>query len=97
MEVLYRDSAARLSDVAWEIGVSSEAIRREFRRRFGDSPMHYFTSFRVASVAQILADSDRPLRDLAEQFGFYDEFHLSRVFRRHVGVSPSEYRARHRV
>lgn len=92
MERLYVDYTARLTDVANELGMSSEAIRKQFRKHFGDSPMHYFTSYRVQRIAGELEHSNAPLRELAEQFGFYDEFHLSRVFKRHMGVSPAEYR-----
>ena len=97
MEHLFNEYGARLSAVADALGVSSESIRKEFRRHFGDSPMHYFTTYRIALVARRLAGSDTPLRELADEFGFYDEFHLSRLFKRQMGVSPSEYRARHRV
>ncbi len=96
MERLYTDYGARLVAIADALGVSQEAVRKEFRRNFGDSPMHYFTAYRVSLVARRLEDTDRPLRELAEEFGFYDEFHMSRLFKRQMGVSPSEYRARSR-
>ena len=97
MERLYGDYTARLNEVADELGISPDAIRKQFRRHFGDSPMHYFTNYRIQRIAGELERSDTPLRVLAEEFGFYDEFHLSRVFKRHLGISPAEYRARART
>jgi AraC-like DNA-binding protein len=96
MELLFSEHGARLTAIADKLGVSPEAIRKEFRRHFGDAPMHYFRSYRVSHIARRLGASDTPLRELAEEFGFYDEFHMSRIFKREMGVSPSEYRARHR-
>ena len=96
MEMLFGTHTARLNQVASELGVSAEAIRKQFRKHFGDSPMHYFTGYRVHRLAAVLEHSDTKLRELAEQFGFYDEFHLSRVFKRYMGVSPTEYRRRRR-
>jgi len=96
METLFADFTARLSDISASLGLSVETIRKEFRRHFGDSPMHYFSAFRIASIANRLETSDAPLHEIAEEFGFYDEFHMSRVFKRHVGEPPSEYRKRHR-
>lgn len=92
MRRLYGDFGARLSHVAEDLGVSVETIRKEFRRHFGDSPMHYFAAYRISAVAFRLETEGVPLKELAEEFGFSDEFHLSRVFKRYVGVSPSEYR-----
>mgnify|MGYP006287730717 CR=1 FL=1 len=92
MEALYGDFSARLSNVAEDLGLSVETIRREFRRHFGNSPMHYFTAYRISAIAYRLETEDVPLHELAEDYGFYDEFHLSRVFKRYIGVPPSEYR-----
>lgn len=92
MEHLYGHVDATLTDVASELGVTTEAIRKLFRRYFGDSPMHYFSAYHTQRLAVVLRESDATLRELAEEFGFYDEFHLSRVFKRHMGVSPSQYR-----
>lgn len=96
MELLFSEHGARLTAIAEKLGVSPDAIRKEFRRHFDDTPRHYFTSYRVSHVARRLISSDMPLRELAEEFGFYDEFHMSRVFKREMGIAPSEYRARHR-
>lgn len=92
MERLYSGFDASLAQVAEELGVSSEAIRKQFRKHFEDSPMHYFTSYHVKRLALALRESNTSLRELADEFGFYDEYHLSRVFKRHMGVSPRQYR-----
>jgi AraC-like DNA-binding protein len=95
MERLYTTYTARLNEVAGELGVSAEAIRKQFQKHFGDSPMRYFAGYHVQRLAAILESSDAPLRELAEEFGFYDEFHLSRVFKRYTGMSPTAYRRAH--
>lgn len=96
MEQLYRHLDTKLADVAADLGVSPEAIRKQFRRHFGQSPVHYFSAYHSRRLAVALRETDATLRELAEQFGFYDEFHLSRVFKRHMGMSPSQYRRSHR-
>lgn len=92
MERLYTTYTARLNDVARDLGVSAEAIRKQFQKHFGDSPMRYFAGYHVQRLAVLLESTDAPLRELAEEFGFYDEFHLSRVFKRYTGMSPTAYR-----
>mgnify|MGYP006292152903 CR=1 FL=1 len=94
METLYADFGSRLTIVARTLGLSVETIRKEFRKHFGSSPMHYITAYRVSCIAYRLETEDATLQELADEYGFYDEFHLSRVFKRYVGLPPSEYRKR---
>ena len=92
MEQLYVQVDTRLADVASDLGVTPEAIRKQFQRHFGESPMHYFSAYHSRRIAVALRETDATLRELADRFGFSDEFHLSRVFKRHMGVSPAQYR-----
>ncbi len=92
MERFFSDRHVTLSEVAADLGITTEAIRRQFQRYFGDSPVHYFSAFNTRRLAVALLETDASLGDLAEEFGFYDEYHLSKAFKRHMGVSPSRYR-----
>ena len=38
-----------------------------------------------------LAESDERLREIAQRVGYKDEFYFSRIFKKKVGMSPSEY------
>ncbi|MFP4551248.1 MAG: helix-turn-helix domain-containing protein [Spirochaetales bacterium] len=49
---------------------------------------------RVNEVKMQLAHSDKPLREIADRFGFTDQYHLSRVFKQYVGASPTAWRRR---
>lgn len=96
MEHLYTSPDITLGQAADRFGVSAEAIRSQFRRHFNDSPMHYFSVYHIKRVAVALRTGEQSLRELSERFGYCDEYHLSRVFKRHLGVSPAEYRRLHK-
>jgi AraC family transcriptional regulator len=67
---------------------------RTFRASFGESPQAYILRQRILRAEQLIRNSDEPLARIALDCGLCDQAHLSRVFRRIVGVSPSAWRRR---
>jgi AraC family transcriptional regulator len=67
---------------------------RTFRASFGESPLAYIRRQRVLRAEQLIRSSDKPLVSIALDCGLCDQAHLSRVFRRTLGVSPSAWRRR---
>jgi AraC-like DNA-binding protein len=49
----------------------------------------------VAKARTLLARTNTPLLDIALTCGFSDQSHFNRVFKKHTGVPPGQYR-RHR-
>ncbi|HEX6538475.1 MAG TPA: AraC family transcriptional regulator [Candidatus Dormibacteraeota bacterium] len=72
-------------------GLSRYETARQFRSMFGTSPYHYLLMRRVER-ARHLIDASRPLAEVALSVGFADQAHLSRVFKRAVGLTPLQYR-----
>jgi AraC-like DNA-binding protein len=66
---------------------------RGFTRRYGISPHAYLTGRRVERARTLLLQGI-PVADVAVEVGFHDQAHLTRHFRRHVGVPPARYAAR---
>ena len=65
---------------------------RAFTREFGMAPHQYLTSRRVDLARSLLLDG-RPAGEAAVSSGFYDQSHLTRHFRRVVGVGPGRFAA----
>ena len=72
-------------------------LAREFSRVFGSTIAAYARGLRVQWAAREIAGSDRPIAAIAFEAGFVDQSHLTRVFRRTLGVTPGRYRAEHGV
>lgn len=85
-----------ISGVAKAVSVSGSRLIHLFSAHLSISPMRALRLMRMQHAALRLQDSDEPVGLIATESGFGSVFHLSREFRRHYGVSPSEYRKRYR-
>jgi AraC family transcriptional regulator len=65
---------------------------RQFRRHYGQSVGTYVRRQRLLWATQQLAESDRPLSDIALRAGFSDQSHFTRALKRELGVTPLAYR-----
>jgi AraC-like DNA-binding protein len=63
-----------------------------FRRHYGCSVGEYLRRRRVHRARQRLAETDLPLAEIATEAGFADQSHLTRMFKRFVGLTPGQYR-----
>ena len=60
----------------------------------GDFASVCVNTYWVPLCAKLLAESDLKIRDVALQVGMSDQLYFNKIFRRHYGCSPSEYRRR---
>ena len=81
-----------LADVAHAAGVHPVHLAREFRRQQGLTVGEYIRKLRVELVSQELMTSEQPIVDIAVRAGFCDHSHMTRVFHRHTGLTPTEFR-----
>jgi AraC-like DNA-binding protein len=81
-----------LGAIATVAGLSIDSFRREFRAATGDPPARFRLRQRIAAGASLLCRRDLRLKQIAQILNFYDEFHFSKVFKKHYGESPQSYR-----
>lgn len=84
-----------LSHLSHAVGVHSSHISREFHRAYGQTAGEYVRKLRVDFVAEKLRNPRKgadSLADLALIAGFSSQAHMSAVFKRVIGMTPSEYR-----
>lgn len=81
-----------LDDLAGSVALSRYHFARRFRQAVGVSPHEYVVRLRVQRAATLLRQTGTPLRDVALRCGFADQSHLTRVFKKHTGVTPGRYR-----
>jgi AraC-like DNA-binding protein len=79
-----------LGELADLVGTSRFALLRAFRARYGLPPHAYLNQLRVRH-ARVLLDEGVPAAAVAVAVGFADQSHLSRHFRRLVGLTPGRY------
>jgi len=64
---------------------------KEFRKRFGMSPMNYVL-MKKAFAAKELINATSDLTETAYRFNFSDQAHFSKTFKRYIGVSPRQFK-----
>ena len=91
-ECLHFDASATidLSAIAKQAGVSRFQILRMFKLRYGIPPHTYQLSVRLALAQKALREGQQPAH-VAAQYGFFDQSHLTRHFKRLLGVTPARY------
>jgi AraC-like DNA-binding protein len=82
--------APSLAELAALTGLSQFALLRAFRRETGMPPHAYLNQLRVRRARRLLDDGLAPA-DVAAQTGFADQAHLTRHFKRVMGVPPAAY------
>ncbi|MEU6986898.1 AraC family transcriptional regulator [Streptomyces sp. NPDC046324] len=79
-----------LTEAAKLVHAHPTHLVRAFTSTFGIAPHQYVTSRRIAEARRLLL-AGRPAAEVAPATGFYDQSHLTRHFRRHVGTTPGRY------
>jgi len=87
-----------IASVATELGVSHGHLDRQFTRVVGLSPRMLARLLRMRRLLSgIDVRGQVAWADLAHELGWFDQAHLIRDFKRHTGVTPSQYIEAHRV
>jgi AraC family transcriptional regulator len=81
-----------LEEIAGAVGVHPGHLASVFRRHHRCTIGEYLRRLRVEFVCGELAHSDTPLVDLALEAGFADQSHLTRILKRHTGMTPHRFR-----
>jgi AraC family transcriptional regulator len=90
------DQPVRLSEVARAACLSPSHFHRTFTRAFGETPQRYLTRHRLQRAGQLLRQNHLAVTEVCLESGFESLGSFSSLFRRHFGLSPSEFRRAHR-
>ncbi len=85
-----------VGQLAGEEGVAREHLARSFRAHYGLSAADFGRRVRLDAACSKIATDQASLADIATEFGFADQSHLTRACVRYKGVTPREYHKRSR-
>jgi AraC-like DNA-binding protein len=82
----------RPEELAALAGMSYSSFREVFRKAMGESPHAYLQQLRLDQARQLLADPELRVKQVARRLGFSSESYFSNFFRKHAGLSASDFR-----
>lgn len=92
--VEHLDEPLSVERLGQEVRMSPRTLTRWCEREFGATPATLVRRARLEEVQRLLEQTALPLKSISSRAGIGDASTLWRVFTRHFGVTPNEYRAR---
>lgn len=75
-------------------GLPERSFKRRFHQATGMSPLEYVHTLRLEEAKQMLESGEAPIEEIANGVGYEDAGFFGRLFRRHVALTPAQYRKR---
>jgi AraC family transcriptional regulator of adaptative response / methylphosphotriester-DNA alkyltransferase methyltransferase len=93
--IVERDYASDLSldDIARRVASSRRQLQRAYAEIGGTTFRDHLTAVRMERAAELLATRMFTVREVAHRVGYRQPAQFAKAFRRHRGVSPSDFRA----
>ena len=82
-------------DVAGILGYSDVYFSKVFKQLFDDNFINYLTKIRIDRAKILLKDVSFNIKEVGKSVGYADSNYFTKVFKRSIGMSPSEYRSKH--
>ncbi len=81
-----------VDDICAAAGTNPSTLNLKFRREFGMSVGQYIMCERMKKARHLLSSSTYPVYVIAQRCGFENVYYFSNAFKKHNGVSPTDYR-----
>ncbi|MFF2483786.1 ABC transporter substrate-binding protein [Paenibacillus sp. NPDC058071] len=86
------DRAISMDTIAAMFHFSTHYLARVFRHKYGHSPLTFLVQVRMNRAKDLLAYTRTPILDIAEQVGYSDLYYFNKQFKKHLGITPVQYR-----
>lgn len=85
----------RIKDISLHFGISNHYVSAYFKRNMGLTLRKYIDKYRMELIKKRLLNSNFTVKEIAFYFGFTDESHLNKFFKKYYGLSAKAYRKAH--
>lgn len=73
-------------------GLGKTRLISIFKTTYGQSPIDYLLSRKIAEAKKILLETPQTISQIANDLSFYDTQHFIKVFKQHTGITPKKFR-----
>ena len=81
-----------LDEVSREVNVSPYYFSKLFKEEVGENFIDYLTALRIAKAKEYLRDRSLTVGEAGSMAGYADPNYFSRIFKKHTGMTPREFR-----
>lgn len=85
-------SNVSIQSIAKEFNVNANYVSQLFKKEVGTTFTEYVSKLRIEYACKLIASTDMSINEIAEKAGYDDYFYFSRIFKRLMGKSASNYR-----
>ena len=90
------DPDMKIDDIAQAMGMSRSVLYGKIKNAVGMTPIDFVRHIRITKAIEMLKDTDETLSSIAFSVGFSDPKYFSKVFKKEMGIIPSEYREKNK-
>lgn len=95
IQELYGNPDLSLNDIAERVYLSPTYLSGLFKKKVGITIGQYIAEVRVDQAKELLKDRRLKLYDIAVQVGYSDANYFTKIFKKVLGITPSEYREKY--
>ena len=88
----FSDPNLMLQDVAKEVSMSNSRFSTVFSQQSGQTFTEYLMYLRINKAKELLRTTDEKASQIASEVGYNDSHYFSYIFKKNVGITPTDYR-----
>lgn len=92
IEANYPNSTLKIENISQFIHISHSYMCKIFKDIMGITVNKYLTNIRLQKASNLLATTDKSIKDISYNVGFIDQLYFSRLFKNKFGIAPSRYK-----
>lgn len=85
-------SSTTLTELAKQFDISSRSFTRRFKLANGITATSYWQQLKLESAKELLTETNLSIQDVSGLVGYQEQGHLTRLFKKHLQLSPKAYR-----
>ncbi len=99
MGYIRRNIASKIlvEDLAKDAKTSVSSFQQKFKKATGCSVYDFLIQQRMQEAQRLLAETDYTVTEIAERCGYANTFYLCNAFKKHTGLTPTQFRHKNRT
>lgn len=89
---IYNPKLVQIKAISEHFNIAQSYFSAYFKRSFSISYRDYINNLRLKLIEKRISNNQMPIKQIAYEFGFTDESHLSNYFKKRKNINPSEFK-----